>query len=528
MPSTYPLFTRSLTPVVCAVGGWLVVASMGAAMAADNEPPIDVPITRGKIDLGSIRPTLGPMGKPTTPEPPSTAGAAPGPNAATAPTAFPPATAALPGPAAAPNTAPTSVTTLGETINNPPRTVADFAALARAKAVADAAAKPGAVAATGGSPPAVATPAAPPPTAPQPAMVAAPTQAPSEKPQADHTPPATATPPSAPTVPARAAATRAPERPAPLPAPDNGMQTLAEKIIAAMARAEDKQKANGKATQPTANKEKAAPQARTPTPDKTPTTSRDYIRAKAAELSGHQSGALGDAHEEFLGDGHWSYEGATGPEHWAKLNPEFAQCARGKRQSPIAIDSATTLQGPAEALDLRYEAVAGSVLNNGHTIQVDLAPGNFLTVRGTRYELTQFHFHHPAEEQINGKTHPMVAHLVHRSAEGNLAVLAVPLAAGAANPVINTVWTHMPLDKQDRVPLPSTGLNPQGLLSSDMRYFQYMGSLTTPPCSEGVLWLVLKTPTTLSPAQLTLFGQLFPSNVRPLQPAHDRPVREAL
>lgn len=310
------------------------------------------------------------------------------------------------------------------------------------------------------------------------------------------------------------------------------MQTLAEKIIAAMARAEDKQKANGKASKPHASPDKAPAKPATAMPktekvDAT-TASRDYIRAKAAELAGHQADSPEDGHEVFLGNGHWSYEGPTGPANWAKLNPEFSQCARGKRQSPIAIDSSTTLQGPAEALDLRYETVAGSVVHNGHTIQVDLAPGNFLTVRGTRYELAQFHFHHPAEEQINGKVHPMVAHLVHRSAEGALAVLAVPLTSGAANPVIHTVWTHMPLDKNDRVPLSGTGINPQGLLPSDMRYFQYMGSLTTPPCSEGVLWLVLKTPTTISQAQLTLFGQLFPSNVRPLQPTHDRPVREAL
>lgn len=301
-----------------------------------------------------------------------------------------------------------------------------------------------------------------------------------------------------------------------------------------MARADDKQKAPGKTSKPSANKDtpqKAKPsEPAHPTPDNTkPSASRDAIRAKAAELAGHSDGhGISGPEEVFLGDGHWGYEGHTGPAHWAKLNPDFNQCDRGKRQSPIALDRATTLQGPAEAIEFQYEAVAGSVLNNGHTIQVDLAPGNHLSVRGKRFELVQFHFHHPAEEQINGKTYPMVAHMVHRSAEGELAVLAVQLTTGAANPAIRTVWTHMPLDKDDRVPLPSPGLNPAGLLPQDQRYFQYMGSLTTPPCSEGVLWLVLKTPVTLSPAQLTLFGQLFPNNVRPLQPSNDRPVREAL
>lgn len=209
------------------------------------------------------------------------------------------------------------------------------------------------------------------------------------------------------------------------------------------------------------------------------------------------------------------------------MKPEFGTCASGKRQSPIHIEDTTSLQGPAEALQINYQASGGTVVNNGHTIQVDVVGENTLTVRGATYKLVQFHAHHPAEERVNNKSFSMVMHLVHRSAEGKLAVIAVLMDPGPANLLIQKVWTHMPLDVQDKVRMPSDLINLNDLLPVDRRYYQFMGSLTTPPCTEGVLWMVLKQPVTLSREQLRVFAQLFPNNARPVQPLQGRIVRNA-
>ncbi len=257
-----------------------------------------------------------------------------------------------------------------------------------------------------------------------------------------------------------------------------------------------------------------------------PQASRQYIRAKAAALTGHEAPvAPGEALQE--GEVHWSYTGEHGPQAWGQLKPDFNVCALGKRQSPINIEEADTLQGPAEPLQFNYQPSNGSVVNNGHTIQVDLYGDNALTVRGSSYKLVQFHFHHPAEEQVNYRGFAMVAHLVHKNAEGQLAVVSVLLEPGVANALINKVWTYMPLDTGDRVRLPAGLIDMNELLPKDQRYYQFMGSLTTPPCTEGVLWLVLKQPATVSREQLKLFSQLFPNNARPVQPVNGRTVRDA-
>lgn len=227
------------------------------------------------------------------------------------------------------------------------------------------------------------------------------------------------------------------------------------------------------------------------------------------------------------GEVHWSYEGENGPGNWGRLKPEFNLCAIGKRQSPINIDDSNTLQGPAEAISFNYTGSNGTVVNNGHTIQVDVQGENSIVVRGVRYQLLQFHFHTPSEEQINGNRSPMVAHLVHKSDEGQLAVVGVLLDAGNANPLIDKVWTYMPLDAGDRVRMPRGVLNLNELLPADQRYFQFIGSLTTPPCTEGVLWMVLKQPVAIGKDQLRMFRQLYPLNARPVQPVNGRPVREA-
>lgn len=275
----------------------------------------------------------------------------------------------------------------------------------------------------------------------------------------------------------------------------------------------------------------AKPRAAAPTVVVNPRASREYIRAKAAALSSHGADSHdgADVHgSDGHGGAHWSYSGATGPQAWAQLHPEFATCANGKRQSPINIEDSYTLQGPAEPLQFNYSPSNGTVINNGHTIQVDVQGSNILTVRGSAYALQQIHFHSPSEEQVNYRNFAMVAHLVHKNAEGQLAVVAVLLEPGEASVLIDKIWTYMPLDVNDQVHMPPGLLNLKELLPQDQRYYQFIGSLTTPPCTEGVLWMVLKQPVQLSAAQLRLFQQLYPNNARPVQPVNNRPVRSAM
>ena len=260
-----------------------------------------------------------------------------------------------------------------------------------------------------------------------------------------------------------------------------------------------------------------------------PRASRAVLRAKAAAMTGHETPAVAGAAPAAHAGGevHWAYDGDNGPQAWGKLKPDFNVCALGKRQSPINIEDSATLQGPAEPLQFNYQPSSGTVVNNGHTIQVDLYGENSVTVRGSNYKLVQFHFHTPSEEQINFKSFAMVAHLVHKNAEGQLAVVAVLLDPGVTNALINKVWTYMPLDTNDRVRIPTGLIDMNELLPKDQRYYQFMGSLTTPPCTEGVLWLVMKQATPVSKEQIRLFSQLFPRNARPVQPLNGRTVRDA-
>ena len=259
-----------------------------------------------------------------------------------------------------------------------------------------------------------------------------------------------------------------------------------------------------------------------------PAARRTNAQLRTAALTGHAAAPTEPAKADARGDEvHWDYEGANGPQAWGKLKPEFNLCALGKRQSPIHIEEGNTLSGPAEPINFAYTSSNGTVINNGHTIQVDIQGENSITVRGSTYRLLQFHFHTPSEEQINFKRFAMVAHLVHKNDEGQLAVVAVLLEPGTASPLIDKVWTYMPLDANDRVRMPRDMLNMNELLPADQRYYQFMGSLTTPPCSEGVLWMVLKQPMQISKSQFKLFTQIYPNNARPVQPLNGRPVRDA-
>lgn len=311
--------------------------------------------------------------------------------------------------------------------------------------------------------------------------------------------------------------------------PTNSGSVMAQKIRAALAGTAVVSKkmtvtVDDKKTAPAAPV--TAPAAPAATSARAATTSLQHKQARAAAIASPNPAATGG--HDHGSEAHWSYEGETGPHAWGKLKPDFSSCATGKRQSPIHIEDGNTLQGPAEPVQFAYAPSNGTVVNNGHTIQVDVQGENTITVRGSTYRLLQFHFHTPSEEQINSRRFPMVAHLVHKNSEGQLAVVAVLLDEGAANPLIDKVWTHMPLDTNDRVRMPQDLLNVSELLPTDQRYYQFMGSLTTPPCSEGVLWMVLKQPVSISKGQYKLFTQLYPNNARPVQAVNARPIREAL
>ena len=219
----------------------------------------------------------------------------------------------------------------------------------------------------------------------------------------------------------------------------------------------------------------------------------------------------------------WSYEGETGPANWGR-NPAWSQCGIGTRQSPI--DLRDGMKVDLEPIVFDYKPSAFNVIDNGHTIQVNVGAGNTISLQGRSYELLQFHFHRPSEERINGKGFEMVVHMVHKDSDGKLAVVAVLLERGKAQNMIQTVWNNLPLEKNDTV-TPSIVLNVADVLPARRDYFTYMGSLTTPPCSEGVLWMVMKEPVQASPAQMALFSRLYPLNARPIQANAGRVVKES-
>ena len=221
---------------------------------------------------------------------------------------------------------------------------------------------------------------------------------------------------------------------------------------------------------------------------------------------------------------HWGYEGAGAPENWGRLSPEYTLCGTGQRQSPIDIRDGIRVD--LEPIQFDYRPSRFRVVDNGHTVQVSLAGGS-LSLLGKSYQLIQFHFHRPSEEMVDGKAFDMVAHLVHRSDDGKLAVLAVLLERGDENPFIQTVWNNLPLEKNMEVAPPSLTLDPLQLLPENRNYYTYMGSLTTPPCSEDVLWLVLKQPQSISAEQLAIFARLYKNNARPVQPGSGRLIKES-
>ncbi|QBE64532.1 carbonic anhydrase [Pseudoduganella lutea] len=220
----------------------------------------------------------------------------------------------------------------------------------------------------------------------------------------------------------------------------------------------------------------------------------------------------------------WTYEGEFGPANWSKINAAWNKCNGGERQSPIDIRDGIKVD--LEQISFEYRPSGFTVTDNGHTVQVALGAGNYLSVGGRSYELQQLHFHRPAEERVNGKTYEMGIHLVHKDTEGRTAVLALMLQRGRAQPAIQTVWNNLPLEKKE-TSAPSIVFNPGDLLPERRDYYTYMGSLSEPPCTEGVLWLVMKEPLQASGEQMALFSRLYPLNARPVQAAAGRLIKES-
>jgi carbonic anhydrase len=221
----------------------------------------------------------------------------------------------------------------------------------------------------------------------------------------------------------------------------------------------------------------------------------------------------------------WSYEGDHGPAHWGEVKSDYTMCKTGKNQSPIDITSAAKADLPP--IQFAYQTAQLRIINNGHSIQVNYPEGSFITVGGKTFQLVQFHFHHPSEEKIKGKNFDMVAHLVHKNAEGNLAVVAVLIKKGHANAFIETLWAHLPKEEETEEVPANVSIDASGLLPAQHGYYTYTGSLTTPPCSEGVTWLVLKAPIEISSDQINRFAHYYKNNARPVQPLDGRVVSES-
>jgi carbonic anhydrase len=218
----------------------------------------------------------------------------------------------------------------------------------------------------------------------------------------------------------------------------------------------------------------------------------------------------------------WSYEGKTGPFNWSHLDPAYKACSAGKEQSPIDISGAH-LNKALQPIEFHYISGGMTLVNNGHTVQVTPPAGSYIVVNGTRYDLVQFHFNHPGEDAVKGKLPDMSLHLIHKSADGKFVGIAVRLNEGNGNAVLASLWQHLPktAGATDKT---TESMSPAGLLPTDRGYWTYTGSLTVPPCTEGVQWFVFRQQVELSRDQLRAFAALYKVNSRMLQAPHGRKI----
>lgn len=217
---------------------------------------------------------------------------------------------------------------------------------------------------------------------------------------------------------------------------------------------------------------------------------------------------------------HWSYKGKTGPNHWGSLEPEYKACRSGREQSPI--DITRVKMKTLSNIRFYYKSSNLNIINNGHTIQVNTDRGSSIRINGEKYDLVQFHFHTPSEHTIEGSRYPMEMHLVHKNKKGALAVVGVMMVVGRHNRLLESLWDNLPY--QEGKESLKERINLAELLPAGEQTFRYPGSLTTPPCSEGVKWNILLAPIAISNEQLTAFRDIFENNSRPVQPTRKRVV----
>lgn len=222
------------------------------------------------------------------------------------------------------------------------------------------------------------------------------------------------------------------------------------------------------------------------------------------------------------GSGHWGYSGHEGPEHWGDLSEEFSACSSGKNQSPVNLTG--MIEADLKPISFSYKNSSLDVVNNGHTIKAGYSPGSSITVDGHTYNLLQVHWHTPSENHIEGRSFPMEAHFVHADDAGNLAVIAVMYTKGQENTAIAPVWAQMP-SKAGETSKASTSVSAMNMLPKNKDYYRFNGSLTTPPCSEGVYWMVMKDSVEASAGQIEKFHSTFHHDTnRPVQALNARPV----
>lgn len=222
----------------------------------------------------------------------------------------------------------------------------------------------------------------------------------------------------------------------------------------------------------------------------------------------------------------WSYDEETGPNHWGEMDPTFSACTEGNEQSPINIDSSQVKMGEElENIEIQYEPSQLSIINNGHSIQATpAAPSNSIVIEGKEYKLAQFHFHTPSEHQINGQQMDMELHLVHQDANGELAVLGVMIQEGKENEKLAPIWDVLQMNESENDINIDETVDIQALLPSDQTTYSYNGSLTTPPCTEEVKWIVFEEPIEMSKEQIQAYQKVFPENQRPVQPLNEREI----
>ena len=230
--------------------------------------------------------------------------------------------------------------------------------------------------------------------------------------------------------------------------------------------------------------------------------------------------------EQELQSAYWSYTGEEGPESWGHLDESYAACVNGSEQSPINIEaSQVKADGGMEDVDTQYEPTTFSVMNNGHTIQANTVSENNKMILGeAEYRLVQFHFHTPSEHQFNGQPYAMELHLVHQNENSQLAVLGLMIQEGKKNENLQAVWDMLPKEKTEQDLPIGEPINLEALLPEADSFFHYDGSLTTPPCTEDVKWVVFEQPIEMSKEQIEAFQQIFPANHRPVQPLNEREI----